>query len=440
LTTLHYLLLGLALLLVVGVMIYNAMQERRLRKQIDGMFSRSLDDPLSDSGAPPAASQETETVAPTAERLDELPGPDESQDTYDEMITLMRRAALEADDVEVASLPQLDSGGGGDHLAPEHVTVPAPAASPWAGAEAPSPGAPSTINAQPVAAPVAAPAAPVEAIPAAYSTPSPLDGDIECVARLRPGQREQQNYGGLIERLRRLGKPVRAYALDQSGHWSPLVAQPAHDYAAIELGVQMVDRKGALTEAQLDAFCNSLYEFAAEHGGAVSCPDAAPILEKAKSLDAFCMEVDMLIGLNLVAHEGMPFTVKRIDDLARSVGMSLDRLGSYVLADNRGHALFTLVNQNNTAFKPDNASQTTPAVTLLFDVPNVDNGLAVFDRMTELGFRLARSLGGRMVDDQGHAVTEASLQKDRQQLATFYSRMQARGIPAGGERAHRLFA
>jgi hypothetical protein len=40
----------------------------------------------------------------------------------------------------------------------------------------------------------------------------------------------------------------------------------------VEVGMQVVDRKGAISQVQLDQGCNALYEFAAEHGGAVTGP------------------------------------------------------------------------------------------------------------------------------------------------------------------------
>ncbi|EFK97695.1 conserved hypothetical protein, partial [sediment metagenome] len=60
-------------------------------------------------------------------------------------------------------------------------------------------------------------------------------------------------------------------------------------------------------------------------------------------------------------------------------------------------------------------------------------------RMTHLGFDLAARLEGRMVDDNGRVVSEESLNRDRARLLAFYQRMDARGIPAGGERSLRLF-
>jgi FtsZ-interacting cell division protein ZipA len=148
----------------------------------------------------------------------------------------------------------------------------------------------------------------------------------------------------------------------------------------------------------------------------------------------------MLIGLNITAPEGIPFLCKRVGDFAARAGMTLNKGGSYEMRDATGHILFTLSNHQGKRFVPEDASQTAASVTLLFDVPNAFRGLEVFDGMTVLGFDLARNLGGRVMDDHGHVVSQTSLANDRKQLDGFYKRMEAYGIPAGSERARRLFA
>lgn len=432
-TNLHYLLIGLAVLLVVGVMLYNHLQERRLRKQIDGMFQNNLADTYAELGnrAPADVPPEADRAARLAPDTEALPvAVDEVQDTYDEMLTLMRRVSQENDDEPIMPPPLADDEAV-EKLASDSAVQPEPV-SPWQADVVP----PDLDVAPPSSSHAASPE------PSAVQTlaTSPLDADVECIARLRASHRGMATYAALIDRVRRIGKPVRAYGYGDQASWQPLPASATGDYSVIEIGMQLVDRKGPVSSSQLDEFCNALYEYAAEHGGAVTCPDLAGTLDKAKRLDDFCMAVDMLIGLNIVAPEGMPFLVKRVDDLARRAGMTLSRQGTYVMDDAAGHGLFSLANQRGARFVPEDASQSTPSVTLLFDVPNIADGLTIFDRMTTLGFELARSLGGHMMDDHGHVVTQASLRSDRQQLEGFYSRMRAEGIAAGSERARRLFA
>jgi hypothetical protein len=289
--------------------------------------------------------------------------------------------------------------------------------------------------------PAPPPAVPARDTETARAVPaSPLDPEIESVVRLRASHPGPLSYAALLAHLGRLGKPVRAYAYTATRGWTPLAGAVAEAGAVVEIGIQLVDRKGPLSAAQLSACCDALYSFAAEHGGAVTCPDVEASLALARELDTFCVSVDMLIGVNVVAPEGMPFMVRRIDEQARAAGMSLNREGVYVMADDAGRPLYSLANYPPERFTPEDATQTAPSVTLLFDVPNVADGLAVFDRMTRFGFELARGLGGRLMDDHGHTVTEASLQSDRRQLDGFYQRMRERGIAAGSVRAQRLFA
>jgi len=152
------------------------------------------------------------------------------------------------------------------------------------------------------------------------------------------------------------------------------------------------------------------------------------------------MDVDVLMGLNVVAADTHPFTSEAIHTAAVTAGLSLERDGIYHGRDAGGHSLFTLTNQEETPFPLDGRGLTTHGVTLLFDVPRVADGVNVFDRMTEFGYSLADRLSGRLVDDNGRAVSNDSLNRDRARLVEFYTRMQRQNIPAGGERALRLFA
>jgi FtsZ-interacting cell division protein ZipA len=171
----------------------------------------------------------------------------------------------------------------------------------------------------------------------------------------------------------------------------------------------------------------------------VSCPDKEEALKLARDLDLFCMDVDVLIGLNVVSAESRPFTSEAMHSLAQEARLSLEADGAFHARDDFGHTLFTLANQEEDPFPRDGRGLTTHGITLLFDVPRVADGIAVFDRMTRLGFDLAWRLEGRLVDDSSRPVSEDSLNRDRARLAQFFARMEARGIPAGGERALRLF-
>jgi hypothetical protein len=263
---------------------------------------------------------------------------------------------------------------------------------------------------------------------------SPLDGEIEYIARLRYAHPSAILFATLQENLRRISKPIRMVGRRGDGGWEPVLGHAARTYDTVELALLLADRAGPVSEVQLDAFCQRLYEFATEHGGAISCQDKGEAVARAGALDGFCAEVDMLIGLNVIPPTHADFTGRRIHELAARAGLVQGADGIYSLRDAEGRLSFTLTDG------VQGADDVAHGLSLLFDVPRVANGLDAFDRMTRLGLELAEYLGGRLVDDGGRPVNRSSLEKDRASLEILYARMAARGIPAGGERALRLFA
>jgi hypothetical protein len=55
-------------------------------------------------------------------------------------------------------------------------------------------------------------------------------------------------------------------------------------------------------EEQLAALCDVLQAMAQAHGLRLACDDMVDALERAQAIDRFCVDVDVLIGLNVVAR------------------------------------------------------------------------------------------------------------------------------------------
>ncbi len=450
-TTLQIVLAIVAVVLITIIIVYNLLQERRFRKEAEKMFSHKREDVMlgesvhGEAGARRSESQihltDDSTPSPEVKHavdaaeaklptMDTLRRPDSSSILSSlEPIESVGPVAPSASPVKPAiSVMKSDKG-----VASRPVSQAAPAVK-----TKPAPAPVSTPK--PALAPYSLPKADQpEALTVNVSSPSGLDPLTEYIARLKFAAPATANFGPLLVSLRRIGKPVRAFGRRVDGAWEALSSHPRSALDLVEFGLQLADRSGALSQDQLDMFSRALYEFAAEEGGAVTCPDKSEALELARDLDLFCMDVDVLIGLNLVSADSRPFTSEAMHGLALESNLSLEVDGSFHARDSQGHTLFTLANQGEEPFPRDGRGLTTHGVTLLFDVPRVADGLSVFDRMTQLGFDLANRLEGRLVDDNGRAVSEDSLNRDRSRLLAFYHRMEARGIPAGGERSLRLF-
>lgn len=451
-TTLQIVLAIVGVVLIGAIVLYNLIQERRFRKEADRMFSHRRDDIMlgesvrsvagEDSIKPRISFGEDEPSGPEVAyalqgaEVDDFPLNLERQQSA-ELIAAEPMAEAEAMEmpVEIQESPAEIATVEEAEPVREAVAIEARPEEPVA--TAPVEPAPAAKAAAPEFKPRISTQGAVEAVPGAKA--SGLDTDTEYVSRIRFATPSAANFGPMLTTLRRIGKPVRAFGKRLDGIWEPLTSHPRSSYDQVEIGLQLADRGGAVSHDQLDAFCRALYGFSAEEGGAVSCPDKQDALQAAKALDMLCMEVDVLIGLNVISSDSRPFTSEAIHKHAEEARLTLEADGTYQSRDAFGHILFTLANQEEHPFPADGRGLTVRGLTLLFDVPRVADGLAVFDRMTRFGFDLAWRLEGRLVDDSGRVVTEDNLNRDRARLASFYGRMEARGIPAGGERALRLF-
>jgi hypothetical protein len=197
-------------------------------------------------------------------------------------------------------------------------------------------------------------------------------------------------------------------------------------YRKIRLGLQLTDRGGPIREADLAGFQRAIDALATEAGAAVAWAGAQHPLTNAVELDAFCAEVDVQIGISLVA--GATFAETKFRGLAEANGFVREDDGVFRRRTEDGLELLTL-------------RQSAPAaVSLLLDVPRVPREAAVFGLMAHCARTLAKGLDARIVDDNQRALDDSMLAKIGQGVAGIHARMEAAGLPAGGALALRLFA
>ena len=398
-------LLVIGAVIVVAVLLFNWIQERRFRKQAAAAFQTPVADALMQPGAVP-------------------------RETHNRVEPALREPVFDASGVhEVAEVnePRLHIDA---DLAPAeastvvHDEAPGPAPRP-AAAPIPVPQTPP----RPPAPPVAAPAAPYDEL-------------IEYRIRLGSEGVLANVFADAFNHSRTLGKPVRWVGLPVGAtEWEEV--QPWRDvhYQQVVVTMQLADRNGAAQEEQLSALCALLQATGQAHGLRVACDDTVEALERAQAIDRFCVDVDVLIGLNVVARGEGAVNLTRIVREAESSGMVLGVDGVFQLIDSRGEPLYALCNHDAEPFTSTVVEgQTSQGVTLQFDVPRVPDGLKVFDGMVAFGRKLANEVGGILVDDNLRPLTDTGIEKIRTQLTHIYERMEARGVPSGSRRALRLFS
>lgn len=372
-------LLVIGVVVVGAVYLFNRLQERKLRRKLEQAFGAEHDDVLLEAPQPSPADPRIEPQL--------QPAP--------------------ADSAVIASREPEPRPGPGSAKKPEAETVPAAAMS---AALPPAPG---------------------------------LDPAIDCIAQIDASKPiADAVIAELLGKIAVCGKPVRGVGFNaDAAQWEDLGRAGSDRYARLYLALQLVNRAGPVNPAQLAAFCEAVKSCAEKIPAAAMLPDTDEALQQARELDAFCAEVDVAIGINIVAQKAGAFSGTKIRALAEAAGFKLEPEGVFHYRNDERRILFTLDNHEPAPFIPEQIkSLSTTGITLLLDVPRVANGHKVLDRMFDVGNHFAHGLGGQMVDDNRVALNETGVAKIKQQLGAILAAMAERGIQAGSERALRLFS
>jgi hypothetical protein len=385
-------LIGLGIVAVVGVMVYNKWQEMRQREQAKDVLKAGHPDVLLGEGVE-GANGETGSPAGTA-------GPAKEARPKGARVEPVLRAEPE---LAAPAAPDPDT------------------AEPPVRKLPPEPGN-----------------APDQTIGEDTCLLSPLIDFIAAIDTVEPvpAQRLLEASG---EALARVGKPVRwiGYGED-AGEWR-LISGPAGEYRRIRAGLQLVDRRGPAGEDELAAFATAMRDLAEQLSGIAELPARQGVLEAAAELDRFCAEVDIQIGVNVIS-QGQAFAGTKLRALAESAGMVIAE-GRFERRDEDGNALFALLNRETPGFSAEAMrSMSINGLTFLLDVPCVAQGERVFSQMVDLAKRFADVLRGAVVDDELRPLSDTALEPIGRKIGRYQAMLSNRRIPAGSPLARRLFS
>jgi FtsZ-interacting cell division protein ZipA len=234
---------------------------------------------------------------------------------------------------------------------------------------------------------------------------------------------------------------------ENSGRWQRLHANDASSYRHLVAALQLADRNGVIAADDLALYCDGVRQLAAHYQAQVLVPVVADVLTRARELDEFCASVDWRLSLNLVHAESQALAIDSIRQLGEIAGLRpCDKTqhmdGVLHGLDAQGMTVFTLGLLDGLRFDAADisAASTTTGVTLTLDVPRVADGVAAFERMTQVAELLVNRLHVVIVDDQRRALPSATLAMIRSKIGEFQQKMAVQRIPAGSRRALRLYA
>ena len=237
-------------------------------------------------------------------------------------------------------------------------------------------------------------------------------------------------------------KPVQVCGMTlNAGVWERVIAESHTLYQRYRIALQLVDRGGAISPAKLADFSDLVLGVARHISARTTVPDTQNAYQHAVELDEFCATVDQMVGVNLVPSGDR---LIRAIDIARAAGMhgmTLEADGAFHLLDVHGNSLFSLINQDTVPFQHHTLDTfATAGITLLLDVPRVEDPSLRFDQMMRVANDLARGLQLSVVDDHHVPLGDKGLALSRAQIAGVEAMMLKNAIAPGSAHALRLFS
>ncbi|MEP6970667.1 MAG: cell division protein ZipA C-terminal FtsZ-binding domain-containing protein [Betaproteobacteria bacterium] len=270
-----------------------------------------------------------------------------------------------------------------------------------------------------------------------------LDALIDVIA---PVALETEVHGeaaiAALPSTRRVGsKPFAVEGLNNESHvWeAPMAGQR---YAALQAGVQLANRSGALNEIEFSEFIAKTQAFCDAVGGTADFPDMLEEVARARELDQFASGHDAQLGFTLRARSAA-WSPGYVQQQAARLGFVAGAVPGRMVLPAAAPGLppvLSLLFDTQAALAEDPAQAAVRQVSLALDVAQVDRSEQPFVRLREVAQGMAQAMDGVITDDNGQILPKDAMDAIGGELEGLYDTLEQRDLAAGSALARRLFS
>ena len=239
-----------------------------------------------------------------------------------------------------------------------------------------------------------------------------------------------------------MGVPMMVHGMSHDDKWY-VVNQGAEveSFKKIACSIQLADRGGSVSKHRLNKFQFAIENLGLELNAHVEWQGTGDAMQRAIELDQFCIEVDQLISVHM-AESGTPIHGTKLRGLAEANGMILLDDGKFhcFTEHNTDIIAYTLASGDGQPFTSDGLrSNVVKTAVFQIEIPKVTNSEQVFGQVVQVAKKMSASLNAQLVDDNQKPLGDLQIEKIRQQLKKIHATMVARGIMPGSISSMRLF-
>ena len=243
-----------------------------------------------------------------------------------------------------------------------------------------------------------------------------------------------------------MGVPMMVHGMCHDNQWHAVnhaVSQGAEveRFKQIACSIQLADRGGPVSKHRLNKFQFAIENLGLELNAHVEWQGTGDAMQRAIDLDQFCIEVDQLISVH-IAESSAPIHGTKLRGLAEANGMILLEDGKFhcFTEHNTDIIAYTLSSGDGQSFTSDGLrSNVVKTAVFQIEIPKVTNSEQVFQQVVVVAKKMSTSLSAALVDDHQKPLGDLQIEKIRQQLKKIHATMVARGIMPGSISSMRLF-
>jgi len=220
------------------------------------------------------------------------------------------------------------------------------------------------------------------------------------------------------------------------------VPRPGQRYHALQAGVQLANRAGALNDIEFSEFVVTAQAFADTLGATPDFPDMRAEVARARELDAFASGHDAQLGFTLRARRAAWSPGYVTQHAARQGFVAGSLPGRMVLpGSSAGQApILSLAFDPQAAMAEDPEQSALRELALSLEVTHVPRSEQPFVRMRQAAAALAEAMDGVVTDDAGQPLSTEALEQIGSDLEGLYDALDGRELSAGSAQARRLFS
>jgi len=221
-----------------------------------------------------------------------------------------------------------------------------------------------------------------------------------------------------------------------TGLWE--VLRSDQRYRQFRVGVQLANRAGAIKAGEFSEFIAKAQAFASAMNATPKLPDTVDELDRARVLDQFASERDVLVVVVLRARH-TPWTADEVREQARKWGFEPIRMQGRMLLPGRTGSLQGMPPMLTLDYEAQQQSALNQ-VSLSLDVALVRREEQAFARMCEVARDFCEEMDAVICDETGEALLDATLELIATRLEHLYEELDSNGLAAGSTLARRLFS